>query len=109
MMERGSTVSEQYVTRTLQFVEICAWRPTGELTPDGLPAQEKVASVETVVTRMNNGLAREILRANGCDCKGCQVVWKVTDIATYALPLEVFFSEARRVERAVNGSLTFIE
>ena len=100
---------EQYVTRTLQIVECKAWKPTGAVLEDGTPEQVCVGSAESVVTRMNKQVAREILKDAHVDLKGCTVTWAVSHIGTYGMPVDVFFGQALQVTRAANGAVTLCE
>lgn len=109
MMERGITVIEQYVTRTLQIVEARAWKPTGTVLPDGSPEQVCVGKAEMPVTRINKGIARQMLRDEGVDLGGCTITWEVTHIGTYGQPVMKFFAEAVPVTRAANGDITLCD
>ena len=99
----------QYVTRTLQIVEARAWKQTGAVLPDGSPEQVCVGRAEMPVTRINKGVARQMLKDEGVDLGGCTVTWEVTHIGTYGQPVEVFFAGAVQVTRAANGDITLCE
>lgn len=99
----------QFVTRTLQIIRARAWKPTGLVLDDGTPEQLCMGDVETVVTRMNRKIARDILKEEGVDLRGCTVTWEVEHIATYGMPVETFFAGSMQVTRAANGTITIAE
>lgn len=86
-------------------VRVRCFRTTG-LGPDGFPTAECLVDDEVVVTRMNDQVARDVIRAAGVDPRGKQVIWEALHSDTYGMTVEDFFANARIVDRAVNGAVT---
>ncbi len=98
-------MQQQYVTRTMLTVRVRCFQTVG-LGPEGLPKVECLADEEVVVTRMNDQVAREVIRSAGVDPRGKQVIWEALHSDTYGMTVEDFFAHARIVDRAVNGMVT---
>ena len=98
-------MQQQYVTRTMLTVRVRCFQTTG-LGPEGLPKVECVADEEVVVTRMNDQVARDVIRDAGIDPRGKQIVWEALHSDTYGMTVEDFFAHAVLVDRAVNGMVT---
>ena len=98
-------MQQQYVTRTMLTVRVRCFRTTG-IGSEGIPTVECLVDEEVVVTRMNDQVAREVIRDAGVDPRGKQVLWEALHSATYGMTVEDFFAHAVLVDRAVNGMVT---
>jgi hypothetical protein len=98
-------MQQQYVTRTMLTVRVRCFKTTG-IGPEGMPSVECLVDEEVVVTRMNDQVARDVIRAAGVDPRGKQVIWEALHSDTYGMTVEDFFANARIVDRAINGAVT---